>query len=279
MSGSGAAGKDWTDQEIDLIVADYFLMLGDELAHRSYVKLHHNKSLQALTGRSHRSIEFKHQNISAVLRELGMPWIIGYLPKPHYQRALLAGIDRYLAQAVTASIPNSVKPSELAEPPPLYIGPAPSPKICSASDPPELRRLLRKFDPAKRDARNRTLGEQGEDRVFHSERTRLAQAGREDLARGVRWVSKEDGDGAGYDIRSFTSQGEERFLEVKTTNGYERTPFYVSANEVSFSEECPDRFRIVRLYDFAREPKAFKIKPPLIDSLILETANYRASFG
>jgi hypothetical protein len=35
----------------------------------------------AQIGRTHRSVEFKHQNISAVLDELGMPWIPGYIPK------------------------------------------------------------------------------------------------------------------------------------------------------------------------------------------------------
>jgi hypothetical protein len=42
-------------------------------------------------------VEFKHQNISAVLEELGLPWIPGYKPKRNYQRALLDGIDRYLS--------------------------------------------------------------------------------------------------------------------------------------------------------------------------------------
>ena len=39
-----------------------------------------------------------------------------------------------------------------------------------------------------------------------------------------------DGDGAGYDILSFETDGTERFLEVKTTVGYERTPFFISPN-------------------------------------------------
>lgn len=35
------------------------------------------------------------------------------------------------------------------------------------------------------------------------ERAALRTAGRDDLARKVRGVSEEDGDGAGYDIASF----------------------------------------------------------------------------
>ena len=41
----------------------------------------------------------------------------------------------------------------------------------------------------------------------------------------------------------------------------------------------PDGFRIFRLYEFGKDPKAFVIKPPLENQLILEAANYKASFG
>jgi hypothetical protein len=47
------------------------------------------------------------------------------------------------------------------------------------------------------------------------------------LARKVRWVAAEDGDGAGYDVLSFDQAGRERLLEVKTTNGSARTPFFL----------------------------------------------------
>ena len=53
-----------------------------------------NGALMAQIGRTHRSVEFKHQNISAVLDELGMPWIPGYKPKRNYQNAILDAIDR-----------------------------------------------------------------------------------------------------------------------------------------------------------------------------------------
>ena len=89
-------GRNWTDQEINLIVADYFDMLKLELAGLPFVKAERNKELQSLTGRSRGSIEFKHENISAVLIKLGMPWIRGYKPMPNFQTALIAGVERYL---------------------------------------------------------------------------------------------------------------------------------------------------------------------------------------
>ena len=84
MNDQDPTGKDWSDGEIDLIVADYFDMLRLELSGQPFVKLHRNKALQEMTGRSKGSIEFKHQNISAVLRKLGMPRISGYKPLPNF---------------------------------------------------------------------------------------------------------------------------------------------------------------------------------------------------
>ena len=46
------AGEDWTDAQNDLIVADYFAMLADDVAGRRYNKAAHNRALQARIGRS-----------------------------------------------------------------------------------------------------------------------------------------------------------------------------------------------------------------------------------
>ena len=72
-------------------------MLGADLGRQPYSKSKHNASVEARIGRSHGSIEFKHQNISAVLEKLGMPWIPGYKPRRNYQGALLDAIDRHLS--------------------------------------------------------------------------------------------------------------------------------------------------------------------------------------
>ncbi|MDG1970152.1 MAG: hypothetical protein P8I56_04105, partial [Paracoccaceae bacterium] len=71
---------DWTNQQNDAIVADYFEMLHSELSKTKYNKAAHNRILQQKIGRSKFSIEFKHQNVSAVLKGLGEVWINGYKP-------------------------------------------------------------------------------------------------------------------------------------------------------------------------------------------------------
>jgi hypothetical protein len=278
MRGPDPTGQDWSDREIDLIVADYFDMLGMELARQPYVKAQRNAALQELTGRSRGSIEFKHQNISAVLLKLGMPWIQGYKPMANFQRALIDGIERFIEASGETLVVSPVAETRLADNDAIFFEAPPSLSKTGPAEPVVLRRLVRKFDPAARDARNRTLGRQGEERVLFSERSRLADAGRDDLARKVRWVSEEDGDGVGYDILSFCPAGDERLLEVKTTSGHRTTPFYLTENERALSAERPEEFRLVRLYDFLRVPKAFQLKPPLEESVMLRPTNYRASF-
>lgn len=278
------AGKDWGEAEIDLIVEDYFQMLFLELGNRSFVKAHRNRVMQEKTGRSRSSIEFKHQNISAVLDVLGLPWIQGYKPMSNFQRSLIDGVERRLTsfgENLVTDIMDAktmLPESTLAESGALYFGAPPS--LGPQEElPREVKRIIAKFDPAERDARNRTLGEKGEELVLRVERARLISVGRTELARKIRWVSKEDGDGAGFDILSFDQSGAERLLEVKTTTGRDRTPFYITENERSLSVERPDAFKLVRLYDFARRPMAFELSPPLENFIALNPTLYRAAFN
>jgi hypothetical protein len=154
----------------------------------------------------------------------------------------------------------------------------PSQTTPTQPSPERLRRLVQKFDPVQRDHRNRALGKAGEAFVVGVERKQLTQADREDLAGKIRWVAEEDGDGAGYDIYSFDSHGHERLIEVKTTNGAARTPFFLSRNEYEVAAERPTDWSIYRVHLFARQPRIFKISPPLEDMVRLRPETWRASF-
>lgn len=185
-------GSSWSDAEIDVIVADYFTMLKHELAALPYVKLQHNRALQGLTGRAAGSIERKHQNISAVLVRLGLPWINGYKPLANFQNALVEGIGRYLAHRGDPVLHvTPITTAKVAEAATLWIGPPPVRSAEDNVETPALRHLVSKFDPAERDARNRVLGKQREELVFQHERQRLFKAHREDLARKVEWTSQD----------------------------------------------------------------------------------------
>jgi hypothetical protein len=271
----------WTDEENDLIVADYFAMLADDMAGRSYNKAEHNRDLQARIGRSRTSIEYKHQNVSAVLKGLGEDWILGYKPAFNFQTTLVDAVLRWLIanQAWLERLPYHRPAAEMREPGSLWIGPAPT--HSNRPPPQELEQMLhiaRKFDVAGRDERNRVLGKAGEELVLEHERTMLRSAGRTDLANRISWVSQEVGDGAGYDIASFEADGAQRLIEVKTTNGWERTPFLISRNELAVADERRSEWCLVRLWNFSREPQAFELRPPLDAHVALTATTFQARF-
>lgn len=275
---------DWTDEQNDAIVADYFAMLADDIAGRPYSKAQHNRLLQAVIGRPRGSIEYKHQNISAVLKSLGEDWIPGYKPAFNFQASLVDAAVRWLERhpgwlAPTAHRSAGAAPSAVREDAILWIGPPPTQS--NAPPPDELEQMTaiaRKYDVAERDTRNRALGRAGEERVLAHERVNLLAAGRTDLAERIRWVSHVDGDGAGYDIQSFDTDGSSRLIEVKTTNGWERTPFHITRNELAVAEDRRKDWCLVRLWNFAREPRAFELRPPLEAHVALIATSYQANF-
>ncbi|NEU98812.1 DUF3883 domain-containing protein [Bradyrhizobium uaiense] len=276
MAREDRFGLDWSDDELDFIIADYFAMLRFELDGVHYNKSEHRRSLVERIGRTEGSVERKHQNISAVLIELALPIISGYKPLPNFQKSIIEAIDRYLTRNPGDLIPEPAARG-FDEASSLFVEKPPVLQIASHRDK-ELVRLVRKFDPVERDLRNKSLGKAGEELIFAFERQYLIAHDRADLARKVRWVSQEDGDGAGYDIHSFNHNGSERLIEVKTTNGLQTTPFYLTRNELSFSNERPKEFRICRLYDFSRKPKLFELAPPIEKFVRLEPLSFSASF-
>ena len=266
-------------------------MLEHELTGRSFRKSEHRRALMETISRSAGSIERKHMNISAVMAALGLPYIEGYKPYTHYQRALFEAVQIHLARRRDfyelligdAGVPQH-GPIESIAGVSIAFDSAPPPREAPRQGLPEdLRRIVRRFEPpAERDARNRRLATAGESLVFELERHRLQATGRMDLSNRVRWVARDDGDGHGYDILSFHGIGDradqERWLEVKTTNGPRTTPFFITRNELKVSRQRPDVFRIVRLYDFRRKIRGYRLSPPLEKHVWLSPTIYSASF-
>lgn len=272
----------WTDTENDLIVADYFAMLADDVRGNGYSKAEHRRALlPLLNSRSEGSIEFKHQNISAVLKGLGETWIAGYRPAFNFQMSLVEAVQRWLhADPDWLSRVPQAHSAGFKDGGDLWVGPAPTQ---SNSPPPdELEQMLaisRRFDIAERDTRNRALGRAGEELVLAHEKASLRRSGREDLANAVRWVSEEEGDGAGYDIASYTLEERPRLIEVKTTNGWDRTPFHITRNELAVADANRSDWCLFRLWDFSRTPKAFELRPPLDAHVSLTPTTFLAGFA
>ena len=282
-------GPPWSRDEVNLIVADYFLMLRAELAGKPYSKAEHNRALlPLLDGRSKSSVEFKHQNISAVLVSMGLPYIDGYKPAKNYQRAVLPqAIDDYLIRhsdffhtLADGVVLNPVAAPMLGDRPvESFFEDRPDRIIVPSNDEkPWLSRKGKRIDFARRDAMNRHLGQLGEKFAVEVEKRRLRYHERDDLAVKVEWVAETIGDGLGFDVLSFDEGDDsERFIEVKTTGMGKYHPFYVTSNEVRCSEDCPERFRLYRVFDFAREPRVYVVGGSLSRGLSLEPTEYRAS--
>jgi hypothetical protein len=261
-------------------------MLEAELLGKSFKKSDHRKALAPkLQGRSDGSIEFKHQNVSGVLVELGLPYIEGYKPRSNYQGILAAEVECFLdehpgfldklaaaptlnpEQGKQISAPNFDQIIE--DPPSKTVAPTTTSK-------PWLSRKARKIDFAERDAANRHLAKLGEQFVFDLERYRLKNAGRDDLALRV-WASQDIGDGLGFDILSFDDADDtERMLEVKTTGLGKFFPFYFTRNEVRCSEDIPNQFHLFRVFDFGREPRLYILHGSLRELCQLDPVLYRA---
>ncbi|GMO38063.1 DUF3883 domain-containing protein [Bradyrhizobium sp. TM233] len=272
----GIAGTPWTETEISAVVDSYFRMLASEKAGIAYSKADNWRRLMTTVRRSKGSIERKLQNISAVLDLLGAQWINGYKPLAHYQDALVPAVERNIRREPNFLYPASTDTQPLAlNDDAIFVAP-PQLTDMEKTLPPAIRQLVGKFDPAERDARNRSLGKAGEKFVVEFERIRLRRAGREDLADNVRWVSDLDGDGYGYDVRSFEPDGQERLLEIKTTCGHERTPFWLTKREVDVAAERRDKYRVRRVFHFRNHAQMFEIAPPLEHALFMTPTTYSA---
>ena len=278
--------SDWTANEVAATVAAYLRMLTLELTGQTYNKSEQRRALrQLLPDRSEGAIEFKHGNISAVMVELGYPYIRGYQPRKNFQRqALFEEVTRQIAirpqleeaaeKAVDlpATLPSVDQFSGVqVDPPPLEL----KAREPDAYRPPAISHR----DYLAREARNQSLGQAGEAFVVHYECWRLIQRGQERLADRIEHTSKVRGDGAGYDVLSFEECGRERFIEVKTTAYAKETPFFISDGELKFANSHELDFRLYRVFEFRRAPRLFELRGRPGKHCRLDPATYRASFS
>ena len=273
----------WSDSEVESAVADYFCMLRLELTGTEYNKTEHRRVLrEQLNNRSNCSVELKHQNISAVLIEMGIPYIDGYKPRFNYQRSLLPAVVadylkanpelQHLFAADSELMPaiSSVEDflSAWEEPPALEDRKTPT-----ISEPRAI------YNPGgvnylEREAKNQSLGEAGEQFVLNFERARLIRAGKDSLADRIEQISVTVGPSAGFDIKSFEENGTDRYIEAKTTKYGKNTPFFVTPNELRFSRDNASRYYLYRLFKFRDTPRLFAVTGSMEDRCILEPSEF-----
>ncbi len=100
--------SDWSDEEIQAAVNAYLSMLSREQNGQAINKAHENRVLRegALAGRTKGSVEFRMQNISTVLVELGRDRIEGYKPAKNVG----ANVAKSIREALNA--PGPVTPED-----------------------------------------------------------------------------------------------------------------------------------------------------------------------
>src|SRR5258706_1082006 len=276
--------EDWSDIEVEIVVADYFAMLKDEITGIPYNKAEHRKGIMPLIkNRSEGSVEFKHQNISAVLAKFGIPWIQGYKPRWDYQLILETIVADYLKQNL--SLENSFK--EFAEGNlhnkqiegikyEDFVDKRPESQIIT--EPEENYDRPTKVNYIELEQSNKALGNFGEEIVIKYERWRLQMEGKDSLADKVEWVAQTQGDWIGYDILSKNTNGTDRYIEVKTTKLGKDAPIFFSKNEYEFSSSNPDHYFLYRVFNFNIRPKVFIVNGRYDDFCNFKPVKYKGSF-
>jgi hypothetical protein len=275
--------SDWNRDEVEAVVADYLAMLRKELMAEPYVKAEHNRQLrEGSVARSKGSVEFKYQNISAVLANFGQPYIAGYKPRNNYQQLLEQVVLEHLEEDPDYFLrlwdSPLLSPKKAGDTPlllDLVVEPPPEPAR-RVNDHERAARIAA-IDFVARDAANRALGQLGEEWVLEFEQRRLHDRdGRPDLAKRVEWSSRIRGDGLGYDITSFDASGDSRLIEVKTTGLGKAFPFFVSPNELRVSQKEAPRYHLYRVFEFGTRPRMFMLQGSLNAHCELAPSQYRA---
>ena len=279
---------DWTHSEVKLAVEAYFRMLHDELEGRPINKSAVRRDLlPRLNNRSDGAIEFKNCNISAALLTLGLPPIDGYKPRWNYQKDMLHAVIGEILQTrpdlfrtVEHAVSEQIEKPEVSDLLAMLDpeGPERSEIYHGLRDGPR-----ESCDPIKQnylelETRNRSIGLAGEKLVIEFERSRLISLNREKLADRIEHVSEEQGDGTGYDIRSFDEAGRDLFIEVKTTRFRKESPFFISANEIHFSDRHAPHFSLYRVYGLNRRARLFTLPGSVQKNCHLTATQYRAIF-
>jgi hypothetical protein len=124
-----------------------------------------------------------------------------------------------------------------------------------------------KADYIAESIRNKKLGDQGEEIVLEYEKDILRRHNRKDLASKVKRVSLED-DSLGYDIVSFTPDGDIKYIDVKATrSGIDnRMPFYLTEREKYIMDKNVNNYYLYRIFSANTiTPKLLIIDKRLLD--------------
>lgn len=120
----------------------------------------------------------------------------------------------------------------------------------------------------------------GEALVYEYEREKLIDLGRSDLAEKIRWISRDDGDGYGYDIQSFDiidGKVKEIYIEVKSTSSSLTSDFEMSSNELEFAKKHKNNYKIYRVCKNGKKTSGYIIEDTLDEKFDITPSVYKVS--
>lgn len=128
-------------------------------------------------------------------------------------------------------------------------------KTSNSNSAPFKARIGKHFDYDKLNKAKRITGKAGEVLVYNYEIEKLAG-----YPYKPEYVAETQGDGLGYDIKSYELDGTEFFIEVKTTSSNKIDGFYLSNNEKNVALEKKDKYKIYRVYNLNKQTKTANIQ-------------------
>ena len=282
----------WSVEETNLVCDLYLLQLKNYLSDKQILDL--NKTREFLVrklNKSNKAIRLKMHHISSILVNSELPYLETFKP---FSRVDIDFVDWKETELIKKKLLNELNTKEFID---LFITALsksnystevtenntfeelPEPEIFEDSKTTSQKtiKIFPKINYVEREIRNSKLGEAGEKWVIDFEKRRLNNIGREDLIDKVIWASKEIGDGLGYDIISCDKDGNELYIEVKTTCLGKYAVFYLTEREIRTAAELGSEYLIYRVFDFDKETKIYKVENNIQEELNLIPSTYRAT--
>ncbi len=138
--------------------------------------------------------------------------------------------------------------------------------------------------PARFSTSSKKVGDAGESHVYAYECNKLNKIGRGDLVSGIIKQYEDYSYFPGYDIKSFDENGNEIFIEVKSTGGKKKDHFEITDNEWRAAENYKDKYFVYLVHNALINPRiTAKIQNPFKyvkqNIITLDPLVYKVSFN
>lgn len=137
--------------------------------------------------------------------------------------------------------------------------------------------------PSKPSTPSKQVGDAGEQYVYEYECNKLSKLNRNDLVERIIKQYEDLSNFPGYDIKSFDKNGNEIFIEVKSTKSKNKEYFEITDNEKNAAEKIGDAYFIYLVTSALTNPIiSLKIQNPIRyvqqNKVLMEPLAYRFSF-